>query len=122
MIKSHDRNRGYSRETFRHFDHLVRTKMECPPPCLTTNYHVKLGGGQRVDYLRTMTIGFANALIKYQEEYIGCDGTCLIGEFGGNLGFFLGGSLLFGIDVMLQQFANALLIIHVVWNKMSIRM
>lgn len=37
---------------------------------------------------------FKNYKFQYDTEYVVCDYTCLIGEIGGNLGFFLGGSVL----------------------------
>ena len=42
---------------------------------------------------------FKNFQFVYEEEYTVCDWTCLIGEFGGNWGFFLGGSILAGFDL-----------------------
>jgi hypothetical protein len=37
---------------------------------------------------------FKSFQFTYSEEYFLCDWTCLIGEIGGNFGFFLGGSIL----------------------------
>ncbi len=37
---------------------------------------------------------FKDFLFTYETEYLVCDWTCLLGEVGGNLGFFMGGSLL----------------------------
>ena len=45
---------------------------------------------------------FKNFQFQYDQEYTVCDYTCLIGEIGGNLGFFLGGSILFYVDFMLN--------------------
>ncbi len=61
-------------------------------------------------YLRSMDKGadwilhlwFKNFLFTYETEYVVCDWTCLIGEIGGNLGFFLGGSILAVIDTLLD--------------------
>ncbi len=47
-------------------------------------------------------VWFKNFFFSYEEEYLICDWTCLIAEFGGNLGFFLGGSLLALIDLVLR--------------------
>ena len=45
---------------------------------------------------------FKNFQFTYEEEYIVCDWTCLLGEIGGNLGFFLGGSILTCLDIVLN--------------------
>ena len=41
--------------------------------------------------------------IEHQEEYLECDSTCVIGDIGGNIGFFLGASILFGLDVIFEK-------------------
>ena len=46
---------------------------------------------------------FRDILIITQTEYLVCDYSCLIGEIGGNLGFFLGGSVLTLIDLLVHQ-------------------
>ena len=46
---------------------------------------------------------FKDILIVTQTEYLVCDYSCLIGEIGGNLGFFLGGSVLALIDLIVNQ-------------------
>ena len=46
---------------------------------------------------------FKDILIVTQTEYLVCDYSCLIGEIGGNLGFFLGGSVLALIDLIVDQ-------------------
>ena len=38
--------------------------------------------------------------IYHEEEFYKCDSTCILGELGGNLGFFLGGSILLGLDII----------------------
>ncbi len=50
----------------------------------------------------TVHIWFKNYLFTYEKEYVVCNWTCLIGEIGGNLGFFLGGSVLAFIDTVLD--------------------
>lgn len=121
MLKSYNRSLGFRRKNFRYFERLVRTKMECPPSCMRTKYAAELGGRPTTDSLRSIQIALTDSLISQEEEYLGCDMTCIIGEFGGNLGFFLGGSLLFGLDIILQHITKALQIIYVVWNRKSIR-
>jgi len=49
---------------------------------------------------------FGSTLIEMEEEYLICDRSCLIGEIGGNLGFFLGGSLFTGFDYILKCFMS----------------
>ncbi len=51
-------------------------------------------------------IWFKDYLFTYEEEYLVCNWTCLIGEIGGNLGFFLGGSLLGMSDAILGWIAK----------------
>lgn len=46
---------------------------------------------QTTDY--AVNFWFKAFNFQYDEEYILCDWTCLVGETGGNLGFFLGGSI-----------------------------
>ncbi len=50
----------------------------------------------------TVHLWFKNFLITYEKEYVVCDWSCLIGEIGGNLGFFLGGSILAFTDTLLS--------------------
>ncbi len=50
----------------------------------------------------TVHLWFKNFLITYETEYVVCDWTCLIGEVGGNMGFFLGGSILAFIDIVMS--------------------
>ena len=37
--------------------------------------------------------------IPHLEEFFKCDSGCVVGELGGNLGFFLGGSILLILDI-----------------------
>ena len=37
--------------------------------------------------------------IPHLEEFFKCDTGCVVGELGGNLGFFLGGSILLILDI-----------------------
>ena len=51
---------------------------------------------------RNIQITFPDfAFISYN-EYVACGWTCIIGELGGNLGFFLGGSVIMAIDLILE--------------------
>ena len=48
---------------------------------------------------------FKDLVVETQTEYLVCDYSCLIGEIGGNLGFFLGGSVLAVIDLLVSRWA-----------------
>lgn len=50
----------------------------------------------------TVHIWFKNFFFTYEQEFVVCNWTCLIGEFGGSLGFFLGGSILAFFDIMFR--------------------
>ena len=53
--------------------------------------------------LKIVLDGFS---IKHEEEFLKCDSTCIIGEVGGNLAFFVGGSILLGIDMIFTAIDN----------------
>ena len=55
---------------------------------------------------------FKNFQFTYEEEFIVCDWTCLLKEIGGNLGFFLGGSILAFFDIVNRSLVKALHILH----------
>ena len=50
----------------------------------------------------SLKIVFDNFVVEQREEFLACDTTCVIGELGGNLGFFLGGSILALFDLFVQ--------------------
>jgi hypothetical protein len=50
----------------------------------------------------TVHVWFKNFAFTYETEYEVCDWTCLLGEVGGNLGFFLGGSILAFLDLAIE--------------------
>ena len=122
MLKHRDRNQGHWRHRFNSFERLVRTKMACPQPCEGTKYSVEVHNWKKSKTGFSIQISLSDSLISHEEQYLSCDMHCIIGEFGGNLGFFLGGSLLFGLDIVLQYCAKALSIIYYVWNTKSIRL
>ena len=49
-----------------------------------------------------LNVVFDNFVVEQREEFLACDTTCVIGELGGNLGFFLGGSILALFDVIVN--------------------
>ena len=97
-----DRSKGYRRDQFTKFERIRRTNQACPPPCHTVAYAVELEHSDIGGSGKSLQIAFATFSILHTEEYSACDETCIIGELGGNLGFFLGGSLLFGLDIILD--------------------
>ncbi len=46
-------------------------------------------------------LSFDSFVFSYESEFLICDWTCLLGEIGGNLGFFLGGSVLGFVDLII---------------------
>ena len=108
MVNNMDRNMGFNRYTFTHSERMTRTKMQCPPPCRQTFYNLAYGPWDVEDFpgiiFKSIQIGFSNFMIVNAKQYLACDLTCIIGQLGGNLGFFLGGSLLAGMDFFLTLF------------------
>ena len=76
--------------------------MECLPPCQSINYGLKIERWDMRGTGRSIQIAFSDFAITSREERPACDTTCVIGELGGNLGFFLGGSILLGLDILLE--------------------
>ena len=103
LIYNKDRNLGYSRYYFGHSERLTRTEMQCPVPCHHTKYELDYGSwdiekhSQGITF-RSIQIGFSDFMIVYAKQYKMCDFACILGQLGGNLGFFLGGSVLAGLD------------------------
>ena len=107
MVLSKDRNRGKNRVYFDHSERLTRTNMECPMPCQFTTYRLRYGlwdlWGKVIGIQEnSIQIGFPNFRITNKNEYPACDLACVIGRLGGNLGFFLGGSILAGVDFVVN--------------------
>ena len=108
---------GKHRANFDAYKRFAETNGECPFPCNGTKYSVKIEKWEDWRSGRSLQISLANLAINTEEEYLSCDMTCIIGEFGGNLGFFLGGSLLFGYNVIVQYLAQALEKIYMAWQN-----
>ena len=102
MIKSYDRNMGYRRERFTPFEQITRTNGTCLPPCKSTLYRTRFQKWDISGEGRSFQIAFPDFSIVSETEYVKCGYACIIGELGGNLGFFLGGSLLFVIDLVIH--------------------
>ena len=84
---------------------------ECHMPCVTMRYNLVQekdeGPGLEDpillnDSVKTLNVVFDNFVVEQREEFLACDTTCVIGELGGNLGFFLGGSILALFDVIVN--------------------
>ena len=105
MIESFDPDMGNRRERFTPSELITRTKGQCPPPCDNTIYDVKfekwLHGFEEGEG-KSIQIAFADFSFRSESEYLACGWTCIVGELGGNLGFFLGGSLILGIELSLE--------------------
>ena len=117
MMESYDKNMGYERVNFTPFEQTKRTKGECLPPCksiiLDTEIEKwEMGGGRR-----SIQIAFSSFNFVSREEYNACGWSCVIGELGGNLGFFLGGSILFAIDIILECITK---LVKFVRNKIQV--
>ena len=102
MVNGMDTNYGYDRHRATSYERLKRTDDKCPPPCSSTRYGLRfedwLMSGSNV----SLQIAFADFKITHREEYIACDVTCILGQLGGNIGLFLGGSILLGIDMLIE--------------------
>ena len=105
LMNFFNRDTGARRETFRISDMLMNAEKHCAPPCFRKKFVVKLDRwslakslDKPTTSLKIVLDGFA---IKHEEEFLKCDSTCIIGEVGGNLGFFVGGSILLGLDMIL---------------------
>lgn len=99
---SSNENLGKDRRYWTNYERTLRTKGGCPQPCNVTSYELKyevkevIGDGVEID------IAFKNFIFEHRDEFRSCDFSCVIGEVGGNLGFFLGGSLLIIIEFVLS--------------------
>ena len=108
---------GADRDYWTNFERTMRTNGECSQPCNVTSYELKYevndvyGTGDDID------ITFKNFVFEHKDEFCSCDFTCVIGELGGNLGFFLGGSLLFIIEFILAYLIPKLKMITLYCDK-----
>ena len=123
MVLNKDRNMGKNRIYFGHSERLTRTKMKCPQPCKFTKYKLRYGTWDLWNTLpgiaeNSIHIGFPNFRIVNKTEYPACDLTCVIGRLGGNLGFFLGGSILFAIDIAMEFVSKT---VHIIRNTLAVK-
>ena len=102
MIESYDPNMGMGREKFTPSEQIMRTNGKCLPPCKNIIYDIKFEKWNMGGDGRSFQIAFADFSFISASEYVACGWTCIVGELGGNLGFFLGGSIIFGIDLIIE--------------------
>ena len=105
-----DRSKGYKRHLWSKSHFILMTRNKCPPPCSMNHYDVvfedwNLRGDEfNTESLKTsLQIAFEDFISTHKEEYLSCDTACILGEVGGNLGFFLGGSILLGLDAVIKM-------------------
>ena len=106
MMGSYDRNMGYERVNFTNFERAKRTKGECLPPCRNIIFDTEVEKWNMDGSRRSLQIAFSSFNFVSRNEYIACGWSCVIGELGGNLGFFLGGSILFAIDIIMEYISK----------------
>ena len=102
MLQGMDPRMGFERERFTNSERLSRTKGICPPPCSSTKYDIKFEWWTMHGSGLSLQIAFSDFIIAHTEEYLACDVTCILGQLGGNLGLFLGGSILLGLDISME--------------------
>jgi hypothetical protein len=123
LVLDKKRDLGYNRYTFGHSERITTTQMQCPPPCQFTRFHLDYLPWEVRDQnpgvkFKSIQIGFSNFMIVYSKEYYKCDFACIIGQLGGNLGFFLGGSILVVIDFVIECFSK---LIQIVEQKQQVK-
>lgn len=109
---------GAHRQYYTNSERTTRTQDQCPLPCNITSYDLKYlvnfeGPG------KSLKITFSDFRVEHKDEYLSCDKTCIIGEIGGNLGFFLGGSILIFFDLLITQVDRVQSLVHGKWFRPS---
>ena len=104
MVFTVRRNEGRNREQYSNLRRMDYTKGQCLPPCHYTifslSYQNEVANNANAEFGRSISITFSHFHIQYVSQIKSCDTTCIIGELGGNLGFFLGGSLVAAFDIL----------------------
>ena len=93
---------GKDRRFWTNYERTLRTNGECPQPCNVTSYEIQYEVKSVIGDKLSIDIAFKNFVFEHRDEFRSCDFSCVIGEVGGNLGFFLGGSLLIIIEFILS--------------------
>ena len=93
---------GAGRANFKLSEILLEKRKHCPPPCFLKKYSVGFEKWAWFSEAKPVSLQIAldGFTIYHEEEFYKCDSTCILGELGGNLGFFLGGSILLGLDII----------------------
>ena len=111
---------GRWREKLGYNERAARTEGTCPNPCEGTKYDVTLEKWQDWRSGCSLQITLTDFTINNEEEYLACDMTCVIGELGGNLGFFLGGSIWFGFNIIVEYLSKILNRLHLTHNDVNV--
>ena len=105
------RGKGSNRELYSNLQRISYTNGKCQMPCITMRYKLaydnneeEMNAQARGKY--SLVIAFEHFMIEERQEFRACDETCVIGELGGNLGFFLGGSILAFLDITVLQLSK----------------
>ena len=119
MVNVWDRSKGLQRNEYSNIQRMDYTKNKCVLPCTDTRYSVIYKNNEEeMEHQRTidnniqtkgkytLVISFDNFLFEHRDEYLGCDTNCIVGELGGNLGYFLGGSILAFLDLVIIHAAK----------------
>ena len=107
LVMNVDRNNiTAQREKYSNLQRIAYTKGRCKKPCVTKRYRLMYQNNEEEMSTDTrqnhsLMIVFDNYKVEKRQELQACDSTCVIGELGGNLGFFLGGSILALLDIII---------------------
>ena len=114
-----DRCKGSDRDEYSNLQRIEYTMGKCVLACNNTIYRLNyINNQEEMKRFRSwnpllnegnysLVISLENFLIEHRAEYLACDTTCIVGELGGNLGYFLGGSLLALFDIIVMYISKA---------------
>ena len=96
---------GAGREKFKLSEILLKKRGACLPPCFQKKFSVEFEKWAWFNDATPVSLQIAldGFTVSHQEEFYKCDTTCILGELGGNMGFFLGASILLGIDIIFSS-------------------
>ena len=96
---------GAGRENFKLSEILLAKRGSCLQPCFTTKFSVEFEKWAWFNDVTPVSLQIAldGFTVYHEEEFYKCDTTCILGELGGNMGFFLGASILLGIDIIFSS-------------------
>ena len=92
---------GAGRENFKLSEILLEMKSHCPAPCFQKKYSIEFEKWAWFSDATPVSLQLAldGFTIYHEEEFYKCDFTCIVGELGGNMGFYLGASILLSLDI-----------------------